>query len=319
MTRELIIDGRRIGDDEPCYVIAEIGNNHGGDIRTACDLIDAAADAGAHAVKFQRRQNQTLYSRELLDKPYDNPHSFGPTYGTHREALELPAEAYASLVVRAYKRGVACFATAFDERSADDLELHMEPPAYKIHSGGLTDTALLRHVACLGKPVILSTGGGSLREIDAAVATLLAHTSRIAVLHCTASYPCDYAELNLRCIQTLRERYPEVVIGWSGHDNGIAMSVAAYTLGARIIEKHFTLNRTMKGTDHAFSLEPAGLKKLCRDLARARVALGDGVKRCYPSEVGPISKMRRVPTAHGLQITGDQTWASASDVSSRAS
>jgi sialic acid synthase len=315
--RELTIAGRRIADDEPCYVIAEIGNNHSGNLTTALEMVMAAADAGAHAVKFQRRHNPTLYSRELLDKPYDNPNSFGLTYGAHRAAVELPLTAYASCYHTAENRGLACFATAFDEISADELEAVIDPPAYKLASGALMDHALIRHVCSLGKPVILSTGGGSFREIDAAVATALRHTSRLALLHCTASYPCDFAELNLRCISTLRERYPEVVIGWSGHDSGIAMSVAAYTLGARILEKHFTLNRALKGTDHAFSLEPAGLKKLCRDLSRAHTALGDGIKRLYPSEVGPLSKMRRVPTQYGLQITGATEWASKLSESSR--
>lgn len=317
--RELTIAGRRIADDGPAYVIAEVGNNHGGDQTMALQMVMAAADAGADAVKFQRRSNATLYSRELLEKPYDNHHSYGPTYGAHREAVELPLTAYAACYHTAENRGLACFATAFDEQSADELETVLDPPAYKLASGALEDLDLISHVCSLGKPVILSTGGGSFREIDTAVAAALRHTSRLALLHCTASYPCAFEDLNLRCIPVMRERYPELVIGWSGHDSGIAMSVAAYTLGARILEKHFTLNRAMKGTDHAFSLEPAGLKKLCRDLSRARVALGDGVKRLYPSEVGPLSKMRRVQTPHGLQITGDQTWASRSSASSQPS
>lgn len=313
--RELIIDGRRIADDEPCYVIAEIGNNHGGDVSVACQMIDAAAEAGCDAVKFQRRHNRTLYSRELLDKPYDNLHSYGKTYGAHREALELPLSRYFDLQHRAHTKGMTWCATAFDEISADAL-MHVNPPAFKLASGALTDHALIAHVATLGKPVILSTGGGTFRETDDAVNELEKHKASYALLHCTASYPCAFDELNLNCIPAMRERYPGVVIGWSGHDNGIAMSVAAYTLGARIIEKHFTLNRTMKGTDHAFSLEPAGMKKLCRDLKRAHVALGDGVKRFYDSEKAPISKMRRVMTADGLQITGELC---PSNVTSRAS
>jgi sialic acid synthase len=302
MVRELVIDGRVISDESPCYVIAEIGNNHGGDLDTAIDLMNAARDAGCEAVKFQRRHNATLYAPDLLNKPYDNYHSFGKTYGEHRAALELDLHAYDVLRDEAFP--MACFATAFDEASADDLMEAMDPPAFKLASGALTDHALIAYVAKLGKPVILSTGGGTIADVDAAVRVLERHADSFALLHCTASYPCEFDELNLRVISTYRERYPEVVIGWSGHDNGIAMSVAAYTLGARIIEKHFTLNRTMKGTDHAFSLEPAGMKKLCRDLARAHVALGDGVKRWYDSERGPISKMRRTETPAGLQIIG---------------
>lgn len=301
--RELVIDSRRIADDEPCYVIAEVGHNHGGSVETAKQMIHAAADAGAHAVKFQKRDNATLYSQALLDQPYDNENSYGPTYGAHRDALELTADDFRALQGVAGYREVTCFSTAFDEPSAD-LLADLRMPAYKIASGSLTDLDLLTHIARIKKPIILSTGGGTMRDIDRAVNAIVPINPELALLHCTASYPCAFEELNLRCIPVLRKEYPNLVIGWSGHDNGIAMSVAAYVLGARIIERHFTLSRASKGTDHGFSLEPAGLKKLCRDLERARVALGDGVKQYYESERKPIAKMRRRPTDDGLKITG---------------
>lgn len=317
--RELLINGRRIADDQPAYVIAEIGNNHGGSVTTALDLVLAAADASADAVKFQRRDNRTLYSQALLDKPYEGMHSYGATYGAHRDALELPLTDYAACFHTAENRGLACFATAFDELSADELDAVIDPPAFKLASGALQDLPLIRHVASLGKPVILSTGGGTLRDIDTAVNALEKHTTRYALLHATAAYPADFAELNLRCIQTLRDRY-RCVIGWSCHVHNLSMVMAAVAVGARIVETHFTLNRSMKGTDHAFSMEPATLKKLCKDLQRLHVAMGDGVKRLYPSEVGPLSKMRRVETPHGLQITGATDWAtSASNASSSTS
>lgn len=301
--RALEINGRLIADSEPCYVIAEIGHNHGGDVAVAKKMIQMAAAAGADACKLQKRDNKTLYSQALLDQPYENENSFGKTYGEHREALEFTRTEYVLCQGEAHRADVAFFATAFDEPSADFL-VNIGVPAIKIASGGLTDTALLAHVASARIPIVLSTGGGTFKEIDEAVNTITKTHEQLAILHCTAAYPVrDFAELNLACITTLRERYP-YVIGWSGHDSGIAMSLAAYTLGARIIEKHFTLNRASKGTDHAFSLEPSGLSKLCRDLARAHVALGDGVKRYLPSEVGPIAKMRRRETADGLKITG---------------
>ena len=309
--RQLSIGNRSISDADPAFVIAEIGHNHGGSVETAVQMIRVAAACGAHAVKFQMRDNATLYSDELLQAPYDNENSYGKTYGEHRAALELSSAALSTCGFEAERSGVLCFSTAFDESSVDRI-VALGMPAIKIASGGLTDLRLLRHAALTGLPIILSTGGGTIREIDTAVQTITAYTHRLAILHCTAAYPVrDFAELNLRCIVTLREAYPELVIGWSGHDSGIAMSVAAYTLGARIIERHFTLNRANKGTDHAFSLEPSGLTKLCRDLSRAHVALGDGVKRYYPSEVAPISKMRRRALPDGrMQITGakdDQT------------
>ena len=303
--RSLDIAGRRIDDHSSCYVIAEVGHNHGGSVDTAVKMIRVAAAAGADAVKLQKRQNHTLYSESILNAAYENENSFGKTYGEHREALELGAADYSACMSAAKDANVTCFATAFDEPSVDFL-VSIGVPALKIASGGLTDKRLLRHAALSGLPIILSTGGGTFKEIDAAVELVTCYTHKLAILHCTAAYPVrDFAELNLKCIVAMRERYPEFVIGWSGHDSGIAMSVAAYTLGARIIEKHFTLNRANKGTDHAFSLEPAGLGKLVRDLGRAHAALGDGQKRYLASEVAPISKMRRRECPDGTwKITG---------------
>lgn len=289
--RELTIAGQRIADDTPCFLLAEIGNNHGGSVETAHQMVTAAAKAGASAVKFQCRDNATLYSPALRAQPYENPHSFGPTYGAHRDALELPEVDLAAIARTA---SLPVLATAFDEVSADRI-CRLGLPAIKLASGSLTDLALLVYVSSLGKPIILSTGGSTMFDVDVAVDIIRRKTDQLAILHCTAAYPVlNFGELNLRVIETLRGRYPDLVIGWSGHDSGIAMSVSAYTLGARIIEKHFTLNRAMKGTDHAFSLEPAGMKKLARDLGRCHEALGDGIKRVYDSEVAPIAKMRRV-------------------------
>lgn len=302
--REFFLGARRIADDAPCYVIAELGHNHGGSVDTAVQMIKAAARCGAHAVKFQKRENATLYSADVLAQPYDHENSFGRTYGEHRAALELSAQHYVTCRTVAKTFKLDCFATAFDEASADFL-VRLDVPAIKIASGGLTDHALLRHVAGLGVPVILSTGGGTFEDVDAAVNVLEAGRAPYALLHCTAAYPVlNYAELNLLAIVAMRARYPETVIGWSGHDSGIAMSLVAYAYGARILEKHFTLNRAMKGTDHAFSLEPAGLRKLVRDLERAHLANGDGCKRLYDSERKPLSKMRRVATADGPRVTG---------------
>jgi sialic acid synthase SpsE len=299
--RELTIAGRRIADDAPCYVVAEIGGNHGGDLTVARRLIREAAQCGASAVKFQKRNNATLYDPAILAAPYDNENSFGPTYGAHRATLELSRSQLQALHGSAAASGLTCFSTAFDEASASLLHT-LQTPAFKIHSGGLTDLALIRYVAAFGKPVLLSTGGGTLDDIDRAVDVL--GDCPHAILHCTASYPLQPEEANLRVIGTLRQRYPSTVIGFSSHSPGIAFSLIAYAFGARIIEMHFTLNRASKGTDHGFSLEPKGLMTLVEDLGKLHLALGDGIKRYYPSELGPISKMRRRPTDHGMQITG---------------
>ena len=298
---ELIIGERRIADDEPCYVIAEIGNNHGGSRDVAIQMIQMAAAHGADCVKFQKRHNPTLYSPQLLAAPYANEHSYGPTYGDHRAALEFGQRDYHAIRVAAERWQVGWCATAFDEASVDFLML-AGSPAIKIASGGLTDHALLRYAASMGRPILLSTGGGTLADIHRAVDSLAGCPH--AILHCTASYPLKVEEANLRVILTLRRTFPNTVIGWSSHSPGIALSLVAYALGARIIEHHVTLDRASKGTDQAFSLEPKGLGTLVDDLGKVRQALGDGVKVFYDSERGPIAKMRRVRVEQGWQITG---------------
>jgi sialic acid synthase len=299
--RELVLDGRRIHDDADCYVIAEIGHNHQGSVEKAKELVHAAVECGVDAVKFQKRDNRRLFTRALFDAPYDNENSFGATYGEHRQALELPPDAWRELRDYAGELGVTLIATAFDEASADFLA-GLDLPAFKLASGDLPNTPLLRHVAAFGKPVILSLGGATFDDVDRALDVVLPENEQVCLLQCTAAYPAEVEELNLRVIETLRERYPELVIGLSDHHNGIAMSLVAYMLGARVIEKHFTLNHAWKGTDHAFSLMPDGMRRLVRDLRRAPVALGDGVKQPLPSERRALEKMgKKLVAARDLE------------------
>lgn len=290
VARELVIDDVRIADDTDCYVIAEVGHNHQGNLETAKDLLRAAKGAGATAVKLQKRDNRGLYTAEMYHKPYEHENSFGPTYGLHREALEFGRDAYVELQAFARELGITFFATPFDFASAD-LLAELDMPTFKIASGDLKNLPLLAHVARFGKPMILSTGAGTLTDVRRAYDAVTPLNPQLALLQCTAAYPAAFGELDLGVITTFRELFPTNVIGYSGHDNGIAMAVAAYVLGARIVEKHFTLNRAMKGTDHAFSLEPVGLRKVVRDLRRVREALGDGRKKVYPTEAGAYVKM----------------------------
>jgi N-acetylneuraminate synthase/sialic acid synthase len=306
MNRQLIIGDRLISDDSDAYVIAEIGHNHQGSLKTAKELFQAAAECGVAAGKLQKRDNRSLYTREMFDKPYDNENSFGATYGEHREALEFGKPEYEELQAESARLGISFFSTAFDIASAEFLAA-LNTPAYKIASGDLKNIPLLRHVAKIGKPMIVSTGGGTMDDVQRAYDTVMPINPRLCLMQCTCGYPAEFAELDLRVIATYREKFPEVVIGYSGHDNGIAMPLAAYMLGARIIEKHFTLNRAMKGTDHRFSLEPVGMKKMIRDLQRVRIALGDGRKKVYASEASPVLKMgkklvaaRDLPAGHVL-------------------
>jgi sialic acid synthase len=297
----MVIDGQQISDESPCWVIAEIGHNHQGDLEKCRQLFREAKAAGASAVKLQKRDNRTLFTRDMYDRPYDHENSFGRTYGEHREFLEFGKTEYVELQGVARELRITFFATAFDIPSADFLA-RLDMPAYKIASADLRNIPLLTHVARIGKPIVMSTGGGTLDDVRRAYDAVMPINRRLAILQCTASYPAAFEELDLRVIETYRGLFRDVVVGLSAHDNGIAMAVAAYVLGARIVEKHFTLNRALKGTDHAFSLEPTGLRKTVRDLTRIRVALGDGRKRVYPSEILGITKMgKKLVAAHPLR------------------
>lgn len=318
MPRALTIDGHVIADDTDCFVIAEIGHNHQGDIEQCKRMFDAAREAGAHSVKLQKRDNRAMFTKEMYNSPYIHRNSYGATYGEHREALEFDAVQYAELQAYARSIGITFFSTAFDHSSADFLA-RLDMPVYKMASGDITNIPLLKHVAGFGKPMIMSTGGATMDDAQRAADAVGPINPDFALLQCTAGYPPAWEELNLNVIATYREAFPDTVIGFSAHDSGIAMAVAAYVLGSRIVEKHFTLNRANKGTDHAFSLEPLGLRKLVRDLERTRIALGDGVKRRYPSEEAPLYKMakklvaaRDLPAGHVL-TEADVTFKSPND------
>lgn len=301
MPRKLTINNFTISDDSDCYVIAEIGNNHQGDLQKAKEMFKAAKECGVDAVKLQKRDNKSLLTRAAYDKPYDNENSFGATYGEHREALEFGRAEYVELQKYANELGLTFFSTAFDMKSADFLA-ELDMPLYKVASGDLKNTPLLQHIAKIGKPMIISTGGGTMEDVQRAYDAIMPINQQLCILQCTASYPAEPQDLNLRVITTYREKFPDVVIGLSDHENGIAMALAAYVLGSRVVEQHFTLNHTLKGTDHAFSLEPIGMRKLVRDLRRVRVALGDGEKKIYPSEVNPINKMgKKLVASHDLK------------------
>jgi sialic acid synthase len=301
-TRSLTIGGHEITDESLCYVIAEIGHNHQGDLAQAKRLISVAKECGVDAVKLQKRSNRTLYTREFYEQPYENELSFGRTYGEHREALEFGADEYRALLAHARDVGVTLFATPFDFESAD-LLAELDVPAFKFASGDLRNTPLQRRVASFGKPMLLSTGGATMSDVERAVDTILPINSQLSVLQCTAAYPASVEDLNLSVITTLRERFPQLVIGLSDHQNGIAMAVVAVMLGARVIEKHFTLDHALKGRDHAFSLMPEGMRRLVRDVHRIPAALGDPVKHPLPIEAEPLEKMgKKLVAARELEL-----------------
>jgi len=301
MNREFRIGDRIVNDANPSFVIAEIGHNHQGNMDICKSMFRAAKETGADAVKLQKRDNHALFTREMYDSPYNSENAYAPTYGEHREMLEFNREQYLELKKYAEDLGIIFFSTAFDMPSAELLE-SIDVPLYKIASGDLTNTPLLKRVASFGKPMIISTGGGTMEDMHRAYDAIMPINRNLCILHCTSGYPPAFEELNLRVIETMRAAFPDIVIGFSSHDSGVAMPLVGYMLGARVFEKHFTLNRAWKGTDQSFSLEPAGLRRVVRDLERARVALGDGVKKTYTSEGAPLSKMvKRLVAARPLK------------------
>lgn len=307
--RKIRIEGRRIGDGEPVFVVAEAGINHNGSLDMARRLVDSAADAGCDAVKFQKRSVRAMLAREAYEKPYANGgNSFGLTYGEHRERLELDGKDFADLQAYARTRGLVFFASPWDEESADFLE-RLEVPCYKIGSPDLTNLPLCRHIARKGKPVILSTGMSEMWEVEESVRAILALNSELVLMHCVSIYPAPPESLRLQCIQLLEGAFGTLV-GYSGHELGSEASIAAVALGACAIEKHITLDKTLKGGDHRFSLEPEDLKQLVSGIRTVEKALAGFEKYLQEPEVPFRQKLGKSvtscrPIREGETITRD--------------
>jgi N-acetylneuraminate synthase len=284
---EVKIGNTMIGDGHPCYIIAEIGINHNGDIEIAKKLIDLASVAGCNAVKFQKRTLDIVYTQEELDKPRESP--FGDTNRDLKYGLEFKKKEYDIINRYCHKKGITWFASCWDEQSVDFVDQY-NVSCYKIASASLTDDALLLYTKAKGRPIILSTGMSSLGQIDHAVDIL--GKKNLIILHSCSTYPADYNDLNLRVIHSFKERYG-VPIGYSGHETGLPSSVAAAALGASVIERHITLERSMWGSDHAASLGTSGIIRLVRDIRIAETAMGDGVKRVIEKELPIMKKLRR--------------------------
>jgi N-acetylneuraminate synthase len=287
MTDNVEIGGIKVGAGQPVYIIGEIGINHNGELENCKKLIDVAAAAGCNAVKFQKRTPELCVPEAQKSITRETPWGI-MTYLEYRHRIELKEDQYSEIDRYARSKGLHWFASCWDMPSVDFIDRY-QPVAYKIASASLTDDALLRYVANKGKPVILSTGMSTLDEIDHAVS--LFDKSRLLITHATSTYPCSPDELNLRVMNTLRNRY-NVPVGYSGHETGLQTTVAAVALGASIVERHITLDRAMWGTDQAASVEPAGLHRLVRDIRVIERAFGDGVKRVYASELPIRAKLR---------------------------
>jgi N-acetylneuraminate synthase len=290
--RTVTIGSHQVGHGEPVYVIGEIGINHNGDVANALKLIDAAVLAGADAVKFQKRTPELCVPPEQRSIERDTPWG-RMTYLDYRHRVELSKTDYARIDEHCRLRGIDWFASCWDEPSVDFIE-DLDPVAYKIASASLTDHGLLKYTAAMGRPVIASTGMSTTEEIAEAVSVLTAADAPVVLCHSTSTYPCPLHELNLHMIPTLADAYPDLPVGYSGHEVGLQTSIAAVALGACLIERHITLDRTMWGTDQSASVEPMGLLRLVRDIRAVEAARGDGVKRVYDSELPIRAKLRRV-------------------------
>ncbi|GAA3278024.1 N-acetylneuraminate synthase family protein [Streptomyces lavendulae subsp. grasserius] len=296
------IGNKEVGTGRPTYVIGEIGINHNGELANALALIDAAADAGCDAVKFQKRTPEICTPRDQWDIERDTPWG-RMTYIDYRHRVEFGEDEYRAVDEHCRERGIAWFASPWDTEAVTFLE-KFGVPAHKVASASLTDDELLLALRATGKTVILSTGMSTPQQIRHAVEVL--GSENIVLLHATSTYPAKAEELNLRVINSLEAAYPNVPVGYSGHETGLQTTVAAVAMGACAVERHITLDRAMWGSDQAASVEPGGLARLVRDIRTIETALGDGVKKVYASELGPMKKLRRVQNtlpAEGVTTT----------------
>lgn len=280
----------QIGDGAPVFIIAEIGINHNGCIETTKELIDKAVKAGVSAVKFQKRTPEICVPEDEKFKLRETP--WGTmTYLAYKEKIEFGYNEYKIIDDYCKEKGIIWFASCWDVPSVEFIE-QFNPPIYKAASASLIDHKLLKAMKDTGKPLIISTGMSTMEEIEEAVNYL--GTDNLLIAHSTSAYPCVVEELNLRMILTLKQKYPNVPIGYSGHETGLATTVASVALGATFVERHYTLDRAMWGTDQAASVEPQGMERLVNDIHSVQAALGDGIKKVYASEENPKKKLRTI-------------------------
>lgn len=286
------IRDRFIGDGEPVYIIGEIGINHNGSLDLAKKLIDGATLAGCDAVKFQKRTPELCVPKDQWDIERDTP--WGRiTYIDYRHKVEFGFNEYEQIDDYCRRKGIDWFASPWDEEAVSFLEA-FRPIMYKLASASLTDTSLLNKIKSTHRPLMLSTGMSTIDEVKSAVS--LVGTDNLLLAQSTSTYPCKLEELNLNVIKTYKEMFPDVPIGYSGHETGLAPTLAAVALGATFVERHITLDRAMWGTDQAASVEIIGLQRLVKDIRDIEKSLGDGIKKVYNSELGSIKKLRRVKT-----------------------
>lgn len=288
--REIKVKDRLIGDDHPVFVIGEIGINHNGDVNIAKKIIAGAKHSGADAVKFQKRTPEVCVHKDQWNIERDTPWG-RMTYIDYRHKIEFGEKEYSEIDKYCKEIGITWFASCWDEPSVDFIEKY-DPPLYKTASASLTDLSLLKKINKLNRPVIMSTGMSTMEEIDKAISIM--NQKNLLISHTTSSYPCKNEELNLKMINTLKNKYKNIPVGYSGHEVGLAPTWAAVALGACFIERHITLDRAMWGTDQAASVEIGGMERLISNIRDIEIALGDGVKKVYDSELFQIEKLRKI-------------------------
>jgi sialic acid synthase len=287
---------RTIGHNYPTFIMVEVGSTHCGSLETAKRLIDVVKIAGADCVKFQKRDITALLTQKGLDREYKSPHAMAPTYGEHRRVMEFSHDEFQQLREYAVNQGLFFSASAWDKPSVDFLD-EIGVPFFKIASADLTNTPLLDHLATKGKPVILSTGMGNQEDVERAFDIFHRANVPVAILQCTSSYPTPPEELHLNVLLSYRDHFPDTVLGYSGHELGTHAPIAAVAMGARVIEKHLTLNKAAKGTDHSAALNPSELGEMVTGIRFIERALGDPVKKVQPSETKCIPKLTKSVTS----------------------
>jgi N-acetylneuraminate synthase len=290
MSREVKIGDRWVGDGHPAYIIAEIGINHNGDLSIAKQMIEAAVHAGVDAVKFQKRTPDIATPLEQQNQMRETPWGY-ISYLEYRYKVEFNEEQYHEIDCYCQEKGIAWLVSVWDQPSVDFME-QFSTPAYKIPSASLTDWALIRKARATGKPLILSSGMSTMEQIRRGLE--MAGEKDLVLMHCTSTYPCEPEELNLKMVDTLRREFPEIPVGYSGHEVGLVPSAVAVALGACVVERHLTLDRAMWGSDQAASVEPGGFERLVKYIRVSEAALGDGVKKVYASEQPSLKRLRRV-------------------------
>ena len=287
-----ITNNLSIGDDQRCLIIAEVGQNHQGNLEIAKKYIKACYDAGADIVKFQKSDLNCKFNKNALDRVYNSVNSFGRTYGEHKEFLEFSKEQYLELQKYAKEVGIIFTASGMDIKSFEFLR-DIGCPILKIGSGDTNNLELLEKIATYNIPLILSTGMNDMESVIKSVNTLFDNgVQTLCLLQCTSSYPLEDKDVNLNVMKSYKEYFGDkIIVGYSGHDKGTAITLGAIALGAKIIEKHVTFDKTWKGSDHSASLDMEELKQLCQDIRRIEVALGSKIKKIQNSEISCINKL----------------------------